>query len=162
MAGAKSDPVHTLATLAVSMRTVQIALTLLYVAEELGGWGPLAAAYTGAPLLVQLLVLVVGGFGEALNMGIYNTIGKDGVYYGVKLGKEIPWVHGFPFNVCGHPQYVGCTLFLWAISFPVLLVGPASLAIVPTGWTFCYLFSGIVESDGTKGAVPRGGAKKSK
>ena len=61
-----------------------------------------------------------------------------------------------------HPQYVGCTLFLWALSLPVLLVGPASLAIVPTGWTFCYLLSGIVESDCSKGAVPRGGSKKSK
>ena len=162
MAGAKSDPVHTLATLAVSMRTVQICLTLMYVSEVLGGWGPLAAAYTGAHPLLLLLVLAVGGFGEALNMGIYNTIGKDGVYYGVKLGKKIPWVHGFPFNVCGHPQYVGCTLFLWALSAPVLLAGPAYLAIVPSGWTLCYFFSGLVESDGTKGAVPRGGSKKSK
>ena len=53
-------------------------------------------------------------FGQLLNFSVYRAIGKVGVYYGFKLGMEVPWVTGFPFNVVRHPQYTGATLSWWA------------------------------------------------
>ena len=50
---------------------------------------------------------------QALNIGIYRAIGNPGVYYGFKLGHNIPWHTGFPFNVVSHPQYVGSALTVW-------------------------------------------------
>lgn len=59
-----------------------------------------------------LAFLVLVAAGQSLNVGIYKAIGVDGVYYGFKLGKKIPWVNGFPFNVVSlvqrriHPNHV--------------------------------------------------------
>ena len=51
---------------------------------------------------------------QILNVSIYKAIGADGVYYGVRLGKQVPWVTGFPFNMSlSHPQYVGSVLTVW-------------------------------------------------
>lgn len=48
--------------------------------------------------------------GQILNVAVYQTLGEAGVYYGCRLGKTIPWVHGLPFSVVPHPQYLGATL----------------------------------------------------
>ena len=52
---------------------------------------------------------------QALNVGIYRAIGHEGVYYGFKLGHNIPWHDGFPFNLVPHPQYVGSVLTVWGV-----------------------------------------------
>merc|ERR1719440_907360 len=58
-----------------------------------------------------LLCVVLG---QGLNVYMYKAIGNDGVYYGFKLGREVPWAYGFPFNVgLRHPQYVGVVLTLF-------------------------------------------------
>ena len=67
--------------------------------------------------------------GQALNVGIYNAIGKDGVYYGFKLGRNVPWYEGFPFTVIHHPQYMGAILTEWGIF--LLLATPAHIV---AGW----------------------------
>ena len=46
--------------------------------------------------------------GQGLNAAIYKAIGRDGVYYGFKLGAKVKWSTAFPFNAgFRHPQYVG-------------------------------------------------------
>lgn len=95
------------------------------------------------PLWRWLVFLLLTTVGQALNVGIYKAIGKTGVYYGFKLGRKVPWVTGFPFNVMSHPQYVGTTMTIWgvlllihAVTLPaqqpaiVYLVGAAVLATV--------------------------------
>lgn len=63
-----------------------------------------------------LAALGMLGFGQLLNIAIYQRIGKAGVYYGCRLGEKIPWVEGFPFNAgIGHPQYVGSALSVWGV-----------------------------------------------
>ena len=69
------------------------------------------------PALLAGIVLVA--LGQVLNAAVYATIGGDGVYYGVRLGRTVPWVHGFPFRLLAtggkpgtgvrvpHPQYLG-------------------------------------------------------
>lgn len=53
---------------------------------------------------VFLLVL-----GQYLNVSVYNALGTNGVYYGVRFGIDVPWCDDFPYNVSWlkHPQYVG-------------------------------------------------------
>jgi hypothetical protein len=49
--------------------------------------------------------------GQALNAGIFRTIGSTGVYYGARLGHRVAWQTGFPFNLgLRHPQYIGLVL----------------------------------------------------
>ena len=77
-----------------------------------------------------LLSAVYVAAGQALNIGIFSTLGKEGVYYGYKLGKTIPWVTGFPFNLgLRHPQYVGNILTWWGV-FQLLI----SSAVLSTGF----------------------------
>lgn len=61
--------------------------------------------------------LICFGVGQALNAGIYNAIGNHGVYYGTRLGVEVPWYNGFPFTVCPHPQYIGSVLSYYGLAF---------------------------------------------
>ena len=43
---------------------------------------------------------------------VYRKIGACGVYYGFKMGVDVPWCTEFPFNALRHPQYVSAsTLF---------------------------------------------------
>ena len=60
------------------------------------------------PLTTRLITWTHSLCSQALNAAIYAAIGKDGVYYGFKLGRPVPWCTGFPFNLgFRHPQYVG-------------------------------------------------------
>ncbi|XP_010537845.1 PREDICTED: phosphatidyl-N-methylethanolamine N-methyltransferase [Tarenaya hassleriana] len=54
------------------------------------------------------------GFGQFLNFRVYQLLGESGTYYGVRFGKNIPWVTEFPFGVIRDPQYVGSIMSLLA------------------------------------------------
>ena len=45
---------------------------------------------------------------------VYQLLGEAGTYYGVRFGKNIPWVTAFPFGVISDPQYVGSIMSLLA------------------------------------------------
>jgi len=47
----------------------------------------------------MLLCLSLCIAGQTLNAGVYRAIGHDGVYYGCKLGRKIPWTTTFPYNL---------------------------------------------------------------
>ena len=100
--------------------------------------------------------LVLGGagllFGQCLNVAIYAAIGRNGVYYGSRLGAPLgQWCTGFPFNipvVGRHPQYTGALLSLWG---GVLLTADDSATAagfpqVAILWTIFYIITGIVEN----------------
>mmetsp|Transcript_20579 Transcript_20579/g.69993 ORF Transcript_20579/g.69993 Transcript_20579/m.69993 type:complete len:178 (-) Transcript_20579:37-570(-) len=94
----------------------------------------------------QLAAFAAGtAFGQVLNYSIYHAIGKEGVFYGCKLGYRVPWCTGFPFNVFRHPQYVGWVAQVWAIV--ALLYDASHTVMVPIGlfWTGCYVVTGIIE-----------------
>lgn len=100
-------------------------------------------------LLGGALCLLVG---QAFNAGIYNAIGKNGVYYGNKFGAQLgPWHVGFPFNFPGppgrHPQYfgvivtiLGMTLLLWTEA-----AAQAGLGVVVAIWSSYYFVTALVE-----------------
>ncbi|KAG2485193.1 hypothetical protein HYH03_016082 [Edaphochlamys debaryana] len=97
--------------------------------------------------LWQLAVAaVLIGYGQALNFGTYKALGTAGVYYGCRLGKPIPWVHGWPFDTVAHPQYVGCILSVWgALALMLHAVPLPTAAIIAVFWSGMYCFSAAVE-----------------
>jgi len=64
------------------------------------------------PLKLVLAIEFIG-FGQILNVEVYNKIGEAGVYYGTRLGIDVPWVEGFPFSIVPHPQYFGAAISYW-------------------------------------------------
>eukprot|EP00405_Crypthecodinium_cohnii_P007299 CAMPEP_0206422052 /NCGR_PEP_ID=MMETSP0324_2-20121206/1837_1 /ASSEMBLY_ACC=CAM_ASM_000836 /TAXON_ID=2866 /ORGANISM="Crypthecodinium cohnii, Strain Seligo" /LENGTH=213 /DNA_ID=CAMNT_0053886311 /DNA_START=84 /DNA_END=725 /DNA_ORIENTATION=+ len=106
-------------------------------------------AVTGAMPARWMLGLAFLIPGQALNIGIYKAIGADGVYYGCKLDRPVPWATGFPFNLgIRHPQYVGAMLS-WAGILTLLAATPstaAPLGLVLAGWGGLYAASSYHEA----------------
>ncbi|KAL2463052.1 Phosphatidyl-N-methylethanolamine N-methyltransferase [Forsythia ovata] len=78
-------------------------------------------------------------FGQFLNFRVYQLLGETGTYYGIRFGKNVPWVMEFPFGVIKDPQYVGSIMSLvaclsWVPLFYILL------------WILGYVFIILVES----------------
>lgn len=84
--------------------------------------------------------------GQILNAATFRAIGHEGVYYGFKLGHEIPWVTGFPFNVTSHPQYVGSAATVLGVATLLWEQGPSGLGMVAAYWTALYAVTAIKES----------------
>jgi methylene-fatty-acyl-phospholipid synthase len=66
---------------------------------------PRAAALGGVLLLA----------GQTLNWSVFYRLGAVGVFYGDRLGHDVPWCRAFPFSVCAHPQYAGAVLSIWGL-----------------------------------------------
>ena len=99
--------------------------------------------------LVVAAILMIAG--QVLNAAIYYRIGDDGVYYGFKLGRTVPWCTKFPFNVgFRHPQYFGVVLNIWAIA--IVLLSPFSLREgllqISLAWCFMYFLVSCMEETG--------------
>ena len=60
-------------------------------------------------LLISGVILCV--LGRFLDISVFKTIGRNGVYYGKRFGLAIPWVNTFPYGNkhIKHPQYIGAT-----------------------------------------------------
>ena len=144
----KVPPVNLLAIVALCMKVVQFFSFVFYIMTLLG-----TNAFTETLRLAHPMTLLFGGVlfavGQALNIGVYKTLGKDGVYYGIKYGKKVPWVTGFPFNICPHPQYIGSSLSVWGALWPIIRVFPdnlVDLAAVGLYWSAMYATSAVIES----------------
>ena len=85
--------------------------------------------------------------GQSLNFGIYRAIGIDGVYYGIKLGKRVPWVTGFPFSVCPHPQYVGSVMTILGLAALLWNHAPQGLGVIVVYWASLYVVTAVVEDN---------------
>lgn len=73
------------------------------------------------------------------NYRVYQLLGESGTYYGVRFGKNIPWVTEFPFGYIKDPQYVGSIMSLLAcislVPFQYILL-----------WSLGYIFMIHLES----------------
>ena len=72
------------------------------------------------------------------NYRVYQLLGESGTYYGVRFGKNIPWVTEFPFGVIRDPQYVGSIMSL----LPCLSWVPFQYILL---WSLGYVFMIYVE-----------------
>lgn len=109
-----SHPVDVFAALEVVAKIIQFMSIALFFGAD--GRRATVETIFGSPAWCWGLLIVYVSMGQTLNFAMYSAIGNAGVYYGFKLGREVPWAYGFPFNVgLRHPQYTGVVLTLWGI-----------------------------------------------
>ncbi|KAF5806869.1 putative phosphatidyl-N-methylethanolamine N-methyltransferase [Helianthus annuus] len=99
LCGKDRDPSKTMAMVSHVFKLIQFVS--LYSVSTLS-WPP--------PLYFWPLILI----GQFLNFRVYQLLGEAGTYYGVRFGKNIPWVTEFPFGTVKDPQYVGSIMSLVA------------------------------------------------
>uniref|UniRef100_A0A0G4G8T2 phosphatidyl-N-methylethanolamine N-methyltransferase n=1 Tax=Chromera velia CCMP2878 TaxID=1169474 RepID=A0A0G4G8T2_9ALVE len=114
------DPSHLMASIAGFIKLLQFTALALWIAfaypNALDDSVSALVQHMRSP--VGAFALLVLAFGQTLNFAVYNAIGIEGVYYGSRFGKTIPWVTGWPFGgpfSVPHPQYCGCVLSIWAV-----------------------------------------------
>lgn len=116
----------------------------------------MAAALAAASPARLALATTAIALGQALNLAVYASIGGDGVYYGTRLGKRVPWVHGFPFALGGggkpgkglkvpHPQYLGSALTALGALGLLWHGAPAGSAAVVGYWAGLYAVTAVQE-----------------
>ncbi|KAJ8505496.1 hypothetical protein OPV22_006382 [Ensete ventricosum] len=98
LCGKGMDPSHRMAQISHALKAIQL-VSLLSVAR-----------ISRPPWYCVVLFLL----GQFLNFKVYQLLGEAGTYYGVRFGKNIPWVMEFPFGYIKDPQYVGSILSLLA------------------------------------------------
>ncbi|XP_072989615.1 phosphatidyl-N-methylethanolamine N-methyltransferase [Typha latifolia] len=123
LCGKGVDPCHRMAQISHAIKAVQF-VSLLSVAR-----------FSWPPWYSFLLFSV----GQYLNFKVYQLLGKPGTYYGVRFGKNVPWVTEFPFGYIKDPQYVGSVMSLLA----VLCWVPFQYVLL---WVLGYIFMIWVES----------------
>jgi hypothetical protein len=81
------------------------------------GWCYIHGHGSLSPAGSDLLPLGIGSAlivaGQILSCGVFYRLGKVGVFYGNKLGYNLPWSRSFPFSWFKHPQYVGTVCSIW-------------------------------------------------
>ncbi|PAV25185.1 phospholipid methyltransferase [Tamilnaduibacter salinus] len=106
---ALGGPVNALNTLFYGFKIIQLGV--------FWGWcmvfGDTLFPLPTAPLAILLLGGAMITFGLVLNASVFHRLGRVGVFYGAQLGHTIPWVHGFPFSLFKHPQYLGTLVSIW-------------------------------------------------
>jgi methylene-fatty-acyl-phospholipid synthase len=110
----------------------------------------LARASDSTGLLVIGVGLVVAG--QVLNLSVFARLGRAGVFYGNRLGHDVPWCRGFPFSLVRHPQYVGTVLSIWGV-FVVMRCPAPDWAVLPLLETGYYLIGALAEQAPTEAGV---------
>ena len=141
------DACHAMANGAHVFKAAQFyALYRWYTTAGAGAW---ANDWAGVAQWQWLVAVACAGAGQFLNYSIYKAIGEDGVYYGTKFGKHIPWCYDFPFDRpwLRHPQYLGVVLTL--VGACTLLATRAHVEAGLVGvfvfWVACYAFTAYQE-----------------
>jgi len=98
---------------------------------------------SGAVALVIAAALMVAG--QALNFGVFYRLGAVGVFFGDRLGHEVPWCRAFPFSLIAHPQYVGTVLTIWALFLATRFPYP-DWYVLPVVATVFYVASAHLEA----------------
>jgi protein-S-isoprenylcysteine O-methyltransferase Ste14 len=76
--------------------------------------------------------------GQVLNWAVWKKLGIDGVCYGVKYDKPVPWITSFPYNIMNDPQYIGAICTVWGLFLLSRSQAPADWYIIPVIETGLY------------------------
>lgn len=139
----KCVPINMFSGVAFGLKAIQFLCFFVWLISN----GSFVSAESFSFFRILPAALLMGA-GQLLNSAVYKTLGHDGVYYGVKFGKTIPWVEGFPFNMgIKSPQYTGCILSICGMVIFVSTPDQVAAGIVPIGiiWSGFYIFSAVVE-----------------
>eukprot|EP00457_Paulinella_chromatophora_P019574 gb/GEZN01021288.1/.p1 GENE.gb/GEZN01021288.1/~~gb/GEZN01021288.1/.p1 ORF type:complete len:198 (+),score=3.89 gb/GEZN01021288.1/:50-643(+) len=137
-----AQPLDVFARMGISLKFVEFFALLLW-AWDLG----IPLNFKKASATQKCTAVIYFSVGQLLNIWTYQSLGRDGVYYGARLGRPVPWVNGFPFSTLSHPQYIGCSLSAWGVA---AIMVPATnrqewndLACIAT---LCYVITACIES----------------
>lgn len=103
------EPVDVLRNLFVFFKTLQLSVFFWWCYMH-GNGALILPGEDGIWIGVGGILIAIG---QVLNLGVFFQLGKIGVFYGNKLGYQVPWCRGFPFSLFRHPQYVGTVLSIW-------------------------------------------------
>jgi hypothetical protein len=135
------SPVDVLAALFVGFKFLQLAVFVGWCLVHGGRLIP--GERSGGVLLASAALLAAG---QALNLSVFRSLGRTGVFYGSRFGHDVPWRVTFPFSWLDHPQYVGALLTIWG--FFVLTRYPApDWTALPLLETVYYAFGAHFEQD---------------
>jgi len=102
-------PVVIVAKLFYAFKLLQVSVFLAWCYVHSGSLVPTA------PTVVIAMAALVLLAGQALVMSAFYRLGRVAVFFGDRLGHEVPWCSAFPFSVVPHPQYLGALLSIWAL-----------------------------------------------
>jgi methylene-fatty-acyl-phospholipid synthase len=112
------------------------------------GWCVVHGHAASWPLRGDLLPFGVGVAcivaGQMLNLSVFYRLGQVGVFYGNRLGYDVPWCRAFPFSLLKHPQYIGTVLSIWGF-FLVLRFPHHDWYLIPTIETVYYALGAYFE-----------------
>jgi hypothetical protein len=91
--------------------------------------------------------------GQGLNLSVFYRLGAVGVFFGDRLGHEVPWCQGFPFSMFSHPQYVGTVLSIWGFFVATRFPG-ADWSLLPWLETVYYVAGAYLEGRRALGDAP--------
>ena len=135
------EPIAVLQRLFYGFKGLQLAVFFGWCYVH--GQGSLSPAGSGLlPLAIGAGLIVVG---QILNFGVFYRLGAVGVFYGNRLGHDIPWCRAFPFSWFRHPQYVGTVCSIWGF-FLMMRFPQYDWYMLPALETAYYLFGAYFES----------------
>jgi methylene-fatty-acyl-phospholipid synthase len=136
------EPIAIVEKLFCGFKVLQLAVFL--------GWCYLHGAGTLVPG-DDRLALGLGGAaivaGQVLNLGVFYRLGRVGMFYGDRLGYEVPWCRAFPFSWLSHPQYAGTVLTIWGF-FLIMRFPHEDWHVLPAIETAYYIVGAALEEPG--------------
>jgi len=147
------DPSFSMARWALGFKAVQAGAFICWVVTREQTQARMIAelqarvARRDAGLALSIALLSIG---QVLNGSCFRALGVEGIYYGIKFGKKIPWCTSWPYGGAlsiPHPQYVGCVLTIWAMILALCTPQHYDRGALGLGafWSILYVFSAIVE-----------------
>jgi methylene-fatty-acyl-phospholipid synthase len=135
------EPIDVLQRLFYIFKTIQLSVFLGWCIVFADGGLPLPGGGLLATTVGGILILV----GQTLNLSVFYRLGKPGVFYGNKLGYDIPWCEGFPFSICRHPQYLGTLISIWGF-FLIMRFPNNDWVMLPAIQTLYYALGAYFEN----------------
>ena len=110
----RTSPIFLMTLLSSLQKLIQISLIINYSIQN-----NTLIPYVSNFNIYNFILITIG---QILNISVYYKIGIIGVYYGNKLGYNLPWITTFPYNIgINNPQYIGCILTLFGL-YPLLSI----------------------------------------
>jgi hypothetical protein len=105
---------------------------------------------TAPPLVLATAVIAIIG-GQVLIMTAFYQLGRVAVFFGDRLGHDVPWCWAFPFSMLPHPQYVGTVVSIWAF-FAAMRFPHTDWYVLPALETVYYT-AGTMLEEGGRGSI---------
>lgn len=93
------------------------------------------------PTHLWMAAAALMAMGQTLNMFVWKRLGVEGVCYGIRYGRSVPWCTQFPYDVMNSPQYIGAILTVWGLFLPTSTQAPTQWFIIPAIETLLYSLS---------------------